>query len=153
MLKIDEIKVIDYFKKFVSGSNLLGFIPVQDHEQHSYYSVECEHPIYKRVVPVFAVPPKRVQQVYIKSKQTMVEQPVPEFVFDSEDSKLRSKQKEVAEAMQKHIEENPFVLFFMGCDDGHKGMRFKNEQEAMEYLQMFDFFDEIINEKNMQNHN
>jgi hypothetical protein len=153
MLKIDEVKIDDYFKTFIGGSKLIGFIPLKDHAQHSYWSVDCEHPTYKRVVPVFAVPPNRVQQVYSKSKRANFEQKMPEFVFDSEYTKLTSKKKEIADAMKKHLEDNPFVLYFMGCDDGSKGMRFKNEQEAMEYLQMFDFFDEVINEPDMQYHN
>jgi hypothetical protein len=155
LLNVNEVKVDDYFKKYTTGSKLIGFIPVKDSNNAliSYYSVACEHPIYKRVVPVFAIPPHRTQPVYVKATKKMVDKPLPEFVFDSEDSALNSKKKEVSSAMKKHFDENPFVLFFKGCDDGHKGMRFKNEQEAMEYLQMFDFFDEVIDEKDMQMHN
>lgn len=155
LLQIDEVKVDNYFKKFCIGSSLIGFIPVQEPNNAyvKYHSVECEHPTYKRVVPVFAIAPNQTQQVYSKTKKQMVTQPIPEFVFDSEYAKLQSKKKEIAEAMKKHLEDNPFVLFFKGCDDGHKGMRFKNEQEAMEYLQMFDFFEEVISEDDMQSHN
>ena len=155
LLKIDDVKVNDYFKKHITGSTLIGFVPVKDPDDGiiSYYSVACGHSIYKRVVPVFAIPPNRTQQIFSTAKRAMVEQKLPDFVFDSENFKLTNKNKEIADSMKKHLEENPFVLFFRGGDDGHKGMRFKNEQEAMEYLEMFDFFDEVIHEEDMQIHN
>jgi hypothetical protein len=43
-----------------------------------------------------------------------------------------------------HILENPYVLFFKGSDDGHVGMRFKNETEAMELLKSLNYFEEIF---------
>lgn len=56
------------------------------------------------------------------------------------------------EKIKQHMVDNPVVLFFKGCDDGHVGKRFKTKEDAMEYLQLIDVFEDVFDE-DLQYHN
>ena len=86
------------------------------------------------------------------------------FAFNTEESKLYSYEKkphsqqyhyvkkDTYEEMKAHIVSHPVVLYFQGCDDGHVGKRFKTKEEAMEYIQLIDVFEDIFDE-DLQYHN
>ena len=86
------------------------------------------------------------------------------FLFDSEYSKLFSYEKKPHsqeyhtvkkpgfDEKIKEFEAKPVVLFFLGCDDGQVGKRFNTQQDAMEYLQLLDVFEDIF-EDELEHHN
>lgn len=143
-----EVKVNNYYTRYVNGSELIGFIPVENHDV-CWYALNQENAENKFVMAVFAVPHNRVVEIYSASSKSMIKMPQPEFVFESEKGVLEGKDKEAAKNMKEHIENHPFVLVFRGSNRD-KGMRFKNREEAMEWLNLFTYFDEVMDEKDLQ---
>lgn len=145
-----EVKVNPYYTRYVNGSEFLGFIPVESIDK-CWYAIGVENEKDKFVVAAFAVPPNRVVEVYSAASKGMIKMAQPEFVFETEKAVLEGKDKEAAKAMAEHIKDNPFVLVFRG-GNRDKGMRFKNREEAMEWLNLFTYFDEVMDEKDLQDH-
>jgi hypothetical protein len=146
-----------YFKKWMDGSELVAVIPTlapQDPKSRSYYA-SCNQ---LSAVFLYQNQPYHLGDENLYGKARF-------FLFDSECEHLFSFQKkqnsQSFEAIPKEnfekqmniINQNPFVLFFKGCDDGHVGKRFPTEKDAMEYLQIMDYFEEIFEDKDLQYHN
>lgn len=149
MLKpIEEIKVKPYYTHYVQGSELLGFIPVESHDV-CWYAIRQENAENQFVIATFAVPADRVTEIYSASTKKMIKVSHPNFVFETESVIIAGKDKEKAKAMEKHIKDNPFVLVFRGSNRD-KGMRFKNREEAIEFLNIFTYFDEVMEEPDLQ---
>lgn len=144
----EEVKVNPYYNRYVNGSELLGYIPVESHDV-CWYALRQENAEDKFVIAAFAVPPNRVVEVYSAASKSMVKMAQHEFVFETEKSVLEGKDKVAAKEMASHIENNPFVLVFRG-GNRDKGMRFKNREEANEWLNLFTYFDEVMDEKDLQ---
>lgn len=150
MLKsTDEVKVNPYHTRYVEGSEFLGFIPVENRESYPYAIPEADN---KFVIAAFAVPPERVVEIYSASSKAMIKMAQEDFIFESEYIVLKGKNKEAAKEMAQRIKDNPFVLAFCGIKH-NKGMRFKNREEAMEFLSLFTYFDEVLDEKDLQENN
>lgn len=154
-----------YYKTWIDGSKLIAVLPalsLDDERAQSYYSVgsiKNEGAENIRISPVF---------IYLNEEFKELNDNKFEgskfFLFDTEFDKLYSYEKkkhtqeyhfvkkDSFEVMKNHIVENPVVLFFKGCDDGHVGKRFKTQEEAFEYLQMIDVFEDIFDE-DLQCHN
>lgn len=143
-----EVKVNPYYTRHVNGSELLGFIPVENFDV-CWYAIRQENAEDKFVIAAFAIPPNRVVEVYSASSKGMIKMPQPEYVFDSEKVILEGKDKEAAKSMSEHIKNHNFVLVFVG-GNREKGMRFKTREEAMEWLSLFTYFDEVMDEKDLQ---
>ena len=67
-----------------------------------------------------------------------------QFIFDSEHTYLGGAAAKPKEAYHAHIAENPVVLFFHGCDDGHVGMRFASKASAMTFIDVLDSFEDVF---------
>lgn len=145
---VNEVKVNNEYTRYVNGSELIGFIPVESFNV-CWYALKQENADNKFVMAVFAVPNNRVVEIYSASSKGMIKMPQPEFVFESENGVLEGKNKEAAKIMKEHIKNHPFVLVFRGSNRD-KGMRFKNRQEAMDFLNLFTYFDEVMDEKDLQ---
>lgn len=149
MLKpIEEVKVSVSYTRFVAGSELLGFIPVENHDV-CWYGIRQENAENSFVIAAFSIEPNRVTEIYSASKKAMVKVAHPEFIFETEKAVLEGKDKEAKKAMEKHIADNPFVLAFRG-GNRDKGMRFKNRSEAMDFINLFTYFDEVMDEPDLQ---
>lgn len=157
----------EYFRTWRKEAELVAVIPALNHEDtnsRSYFSVGTidngEENNHIRVSPVF---------MYINDGfNDPVNEPynpdIKFFIFDTEDSKLylhekkphsqqyHYVQKDTYEEMKAHIVSHPVVLYFKGCDDGHVGKRFKTKEDAMEYIQLIDVFEDIFDE-DLQYHN
>lgn len=149
----EEVKVNSYYTRNVNGSELLGFIPVENFDVCWYAmrqeNVENKNGEQKFVIAAFAVPPNRVVEVYSASSKGLIKMPQPEYVFDSEKVVLAGKDKDAVKNMSEHIKNNPFVLVFVG-GNREKGMRFKTREDANEWLNLFTYFDEVMDEKDLQ---
>lgn len=145
---IEQVKVNSYYTRNVNGSELLGFIPVESFDV-CWYAIRQENSQDKYVIAAFAVPPNRVVEVYSAASKGIIKMPQPEYVFDSEKVVLEGKDKVAAQNMSEHIKNNGFVLVFVG-GNREKGMRFKNREEAIEWLNLFTYFDEVMEEKDLQ---
>lgn len=157
-----------FYKDWLEGAKLVAVLPALEAEHPkamSYYSVPSlvNEPEQQRIrlSPVFMYINKDFIDI-TENKNTSLEERF--FTFDSEFDKLYSYEKiphqqkyhfvkkESFEKMRQHLNDNPVVLFFYGCDDGHVGKRFKNESEAFEYLQMIEVFEDIF-DNDLQYHN
>jgi hypothetical protein len=132
-----------YYLEFRQDSKLVAILPTVPpehplHGHYHYYSVEPIDATRPRLSPVFLIDStnKRLDS------PNWADQP---FVFDSEDSS----KLEIA----KRIQENPIVLFFKGCDDGHVGRRFPSVQDAMDYVDCMLYFEDIFEDELRQAHN
>ena len=147
-------KLPEYYRTFISDSKLvtvLKALTLGDEHAMSYYSVGSTACNDERYSPVFMFTnPALAAEDLMDTKQRI-------FLFDTEWSKLysyvRSKydqkklkrvKSENYDAVRAHIDAHPVALFFKGCDDGHVGMRFKTEQEAMEFLSLLDVFEDVF---------
>lgn len=63
-----------------------------------------------------------------------------QFIFDSE---FYRTDEELGVYMH-HFRTHPIVVFFFGCDDGHVGMRFATRQNALEFLNAMEVFEDIF---------
>lgn len=149
LLKLYD-KLDDYYKEWIQDSKLVAVIPalpVDDkRNQHYYASGDVSAVFMYENNPYDETDKKRF------------------FLFDSEYSKLFSYEKKPHskeyhtvkkpdfEQKIKYYNDNPIVLFFLGCDDGHVGMRFKTKTNAMEFLQMLTVFEDVF-EFPLEHHN
>lgn len=112
-----------YGWRFINKFKLVALIPAKT-EDHSYYAL-------------------RGHGVAFLADETDV--PMDKrFVFDSEHHYLRGAGTKPQQAYHAHIESNPVVVFFYGCDDGHVGMRFASETQARDFIGMLDSFDDVF---------
>ena len=112
-----------YGWRFIEKFKLVALIPAKG-EEHSYYAL-------------------RGHGVAFLADETGV--PIDKhFVFDSEHHYLQGAGTKPQQAYQAHIESNPVVVFFYGCDDGHVGMRFASQAQAREFIGMLEDFDDVF---------
>lgn len=155
-----------YFSGFSKKPyNLLGFLPLLS-DCYQYYTMKAENNLDKSIVedlmnrqiwkdytkneityvsPIFGGIDPRFQtdnEYYAAEQQKWAENGLPHkksFTF-KDDERL---------AILKNRSENQYILFFHGCDDGHFALRFKNEQDAKEYLEMVETFDDVMENENL----
>lgn len=164
-----HVELPAFFKEWITGSRLIAVIPalnLNDAKSRSYFSVGSLKnpeggPEIIRVSPVY---------MFINEGFTDFSEPQEmfsgrNFIFDTEFNKLFSYQKNnytqkyhyvkepTFDQMKAHLESNPVVLFFHGCDDGHVGRRFKTEKDAIEYIQCMNVFEDIFEDSEIQSHN
>jgi len=145
--------------------NLLGFLPLIS-DSYRYYAMKTNSPLdasigndlrnrniwqdYKNteithVSPVFGgtnVDFQTPEEYQAKVEQEWAENGLPHRKsFSMEESKRR--------AILNNQKENPYILFFHGCDDGHCALRFQNEQAAKEYLTLVETFEDVIENNTM----
>lgn len=112
-----------YGWRFIEKFKLMALIPAKG-EEHSYYAL-------------------RGHGVAFLADETGV--PMDKrFVFDSEHHYLQGAGTKPQQAYRAHIESNPVVVFFYGCDDGHVGMRFASQAHAREFIGMLEDFDDVF---------
>lgn len=134
----DNIKIASYYTKR-SDTEFLGFLPALDPDEHSYYTVSNEHPHrdYDRVSPIFGVLNLNIrtelEHWYIQ----------PELPKGSR-LKLVLNHELYRDEVIERIERCPYCVWFVGCDDGDKFMRFENKEAALEFFKYIDFFEEIV---------
>ncbi len=165
-----HVEIPDYFKDWIDGGRLVAVIPaldLDDEKCQSYYSVGSLKN------PEGAAQNIRVSPVYMYVNTGFTDYSLPQeansgvrnFTFDTEDGKLYSYEKmkhtqeyhyvkkPTFEEMKAHLEAHPVVLFFYGCDDGHVGKRFKTKEDAFEYLECMNVFEDIFEDSDIQHHN
>ena len=133
----DNIMIASYYMQR-SNSGFLGFLPVLDPDEHTYYTVCNEHPYreYERVSPIFGEhnPNIRTELEYWYMQ--------PELPKGSRHSLVLNHELYRDEIIER-IERCPYCVWFVGCDDGDKFMRFENKDAALEFFKYIDFFDEV----------
>lgn len=144
----NDVDMNSKYTKFIPGAEFLGLTPVENKEQYDNQSVVSQD-TNKNVVPVFGIPSPIIIPTYSTAKKEIVNMEFPGFIFSSEKGKLEHKNKEIVAGMKKKIEENPYVIVFVG-KKSQQGMRFKNKEEALELMNSFEFFDEIAQEEGME---
>lgn len=144
----NEVKVNPYHTRYVNGAEFLGFIPVENPEAIPY-AIPTGNADNKFVIAAFAIPPSRIVEIYSAASKGMIKMAQDEFLFESEYNVLKGRDKNAAKAMEQRMKDYPFVLAFRG-EKHDKGLRFKNREEAMEFLSLFTYFDEVLGEKDLQ---
>lgn len=144
----------DYYKEFLDFElvAVLPALPVDHPKSQTYYASGTVSAVFMKKNPV-----------YDTENETFA--PRKLFIFDSEFGKLYRYEKKphskdhhfvkqpTYDEMVAHLNANPVVVFFHGCDDGHVGLRFKSEKDAMEYIQAMDVFEDVFEDGTLQNHN
>jgi hypothetical protein len=169
---LEKAQEIDnYYKDWIKDSRLVAVLPALDSDNpnaQSYYSVSSlskdNIEKNKRLSPVFLyINDPGFEDLSLTAFSHNVNAK-RFFTFDSECDNLYSYQKKPNsqdchfvkkdgfEELKQHIIDNPVILYFQGCDDGHVGRRFKTQVEAMEYLQMIEVFEDIFSDK-LEYHN
>lgn len=122
----------------------LGFLPVHDDENLNYFTVENIHPDseYKRVSPVMGI---NMSLPYCSEEYF-----VDKDLIKKEDFKKSGRRGSYEDYVKKYyevkdnIKNNPYLLIFVGCDDGDVAMRFPDETAALNYIQNeIVYFDEV----------
>lgn len=106
---------LDYFTE----SSILGYILLPEYD---YFSVKLKSPVNEYVNATPCI-------FYNRNSKRMGEQHWL-FKFDSEENKD-----------SKYLDEYPYVVFMLGCDDGHLGFASKNIEEAKQTLNSINDFD------------
>lgn len=133
----NNIKVNPFYMNR-NASDFLGFLPVLDHEENSYYTVENIHPEknYERVSPVFGE-----YNTDVRTEK--------EWWYEQEQLPKGSREVHVLDhefyrgEVLERIARCPYCVWFVGCDDGDKFMRFESKEAALEFFKYIDFYDEI----------
>lgn len=126
----------------------IGFLPVQDVERHNYYTVENIHPDseYKRVSPVMGMnsPFPYCSEEYFVDKDLIKKENFKRTGLRGSYEEYVKKYYEVKD----NIKNNPYLLIFVGCDDGDIAMRFPDLTAALNYIQNeIVYFDEVYFDK------
>lgn len=133
----DNISVSPFFMER-NASDFLGFLPVLDPEENGYYTVANDHPErhYERVSPIFGE--------YNTDIRTELEwwYEQPELPKGSRLDRVLEHEFYRGEVLER-IERCPYCVWFVGCDDGDKFMRFESKEAALEFFSSVDFFDEV----------
>ncbi len=87
LISVDEVKDVNPFylecmRNWDAGH--LGYLPVLNHKEHKYYSVDCKHPEFERTVPVLGFNDTKTFTAYSKIKKRIKLRPKINYVFDSE---------------------------------------------------------------------
>lgn len=155
-----------YFSGFSKKPyTLLGFLPLLS-DCYQYYTMKAEYSLDTSIVEDLMN--RQIWKDYTKNEITHVS-PIfggidPSFQTDTE-YYAAEQQKWVEDGLPhkksftfkdderleilKNRSENQYILFFHGCDDGHFALRFKNAQDAKEYLEMVETFDDVMENENL----
>lgn len=141
MLISEGIEVHDFYSTN-NDYEFIGYLPVLDIERHSYYTLENLNTksVHKRVSAIFGL---------INSTGYLIN----EFRFNNPYTKLEFKKYKIRGSYEDYLEsqikikkevlDKPYVLVFVGCDDGDVGMRFKDKEQALEFLEIAENFDDV----------
>ena len=142
-----NIRVAKFYMERSVGE-FLGFLPVLDPEENGYYTVSNDHPnrFYERVSPIFG---ERNTDIRTELEWWYEQPELPkgsrlDMVLDHEIYR--------GEVLER-IERCPYCVWFVGCDDGDKFMRFESKEAALEFFSDIDFYDEIDEHPLCQNWN
>lgn len=151
---------------------IIPSLPQSDPKSFSYYSCpslkaelnESQSDLMPRLAPAFLFDNFKSLEMHGKEIFNLNKEHLPNFsdinflsqlnnrffVFDSEESMLYTYQngkysKSIFfEDMVEHIVNNPYILFFQGCDDGHVGLRFSCEKDIYTYLESLTVFEDVF---------
>lgn len=169
LLKKDEVlmgpskALYFHFLANIKESVFLGFLPVVN-DSNNYYCMKYDSILKKDIIqelinngvsfPYYDYSIKAVSPVF----GGHIEYTTEEEFYALEEQRLHkekvhlSKGKkfslslEKIEKIIKYKEENPYILFFHGCDDGHHLKRFKDHESAMEFLELVETFEDVLSE-------
>lgn len=135
----DNISVAKFYMEY-GVRDFLGFLPVIDPDNHSYYTVANDHPerIYERVSPVFG---EYNNDIVSELESWYSQETLPKWTREEQKLEHEFYRGEVLE----RLERCKYCIWFVGCDDGDKFMRFESKESALEFLNnitAFDFVDE-----------
>lgn len=144
-----------YYQSTGNNFKLIRIIPAldsTDSKAHCYFSCpsinDCE---YSRLSPIFL---QDNTILYSKSTEENYRKDIyGTFIFDTEyymlEQSYTKKKKTIPNLIfkdtAKHIIENPVVLFFQGCDDGHVGLRFGTIDAANSFIDNLEVFEDVFN--------
>ena len=139
---VNKFYIDDKYRTF------FGFLPVLDIETHNYFSVANIHPDseYKRVSPVMGIntPYPYCMEEYFVDKDLIKKEDYKKSGHKGSYEDYVKKYYDVKE----NIKNNPYLLIFVGCDDGDVGMRFPDETAALNYIQNeVVYFDEVYDDE------
>lgn len=151
-LKNDVVKINPYFMRQWQNMTFLGFIPFGNIDYAAeYYTVPLKEKIKVKNTVVDHVSPVFLGCPDIWSEQEISARTYIEEHIKNKTRAKKYKTKKLTEEEISHYElvlENrknkPFVLFFVGGDDQSSFLRFADQNEAKEYLEMADCFEDLF---------
>lgn len=150
MLIHEGVDVQDFYKKISANEEFLGYLPVLDHERHSYHS--CENlgsdTSHIRVVPVLG----EYSPMLDKDENFRLSDYELYYHYDLSKKAPRKLKKEWEcnrDRVLDNIRKKPYFVIFVGCDDSSYCMRFTNKEEALEYLELAENIDDIFDDPDM----
>ncbi len=154
MVLNEKITVNPFYTKSAIKSELFGFLPVFDVDRHGYYSVKNDHPQaeFERITPVLG---RICDYPYCSGEYIADHKLIPKEQFKKYNKThgIKGTYTDYVNnynAVKKNIAENPYLLVFVGCDDGDTGMRFPDRETALDYIQnQIVYFDEVYEDKRM----
>lgn len=132
----DQIQVEPYYRT-MSTREFLGYLLVDDVDQHGYYTVSnsAPNPVCERVSPVFG----EYNDTVMTDLECWYEKPTYKGMRENDALQHEYYRDEYLERLSTH----KYCVWFMGCDDGDKFMRFESKESAIEFLNNIELFDEI----------
>lgn len=128
-----------YYYTWRAKSELIGFVPAlpagTENSQYGY-SVKLNDSD-NSVAPAF----------YYYGLNCQPNEPI--FFFDEE----CYNDKDQKEEYRNYCTEHCHILFFLGCDDGHVGLRFKTKKAALNYVENLVIFEDVFKEEKLLYHN
>lgn len=145
----------DYFLFFKEGFKLVALVPTIPTQESIYsYIATTTKQTNEQVIPAHLYINPHKDEIDVALLSSSQEKP-HFFLFTSEIGKLFSYEKTPhfptyhyvkkveVEIIEKYILDHPVIVLFMGNDDTHYGIRFKTEQQAMEFLSLLNDFEDI----------
>lgn len=162
LLNKEQVKIKNsYYTKERKPYELLGFIPLVT-DFHEYYAIALDEPLPDSIVQYYVE-----RNLWTDSERSSITHvsPVyggynPNFISDNEyyaeqeqswkknglpHNKQFTFSDEQRTCIINYRNNNIYILFFLGCDDGDVALRFSNEKEASKFLSIIESFEDIMN--------
>ena len=139
----EDINYQDYLQSHTDKWKIFGYIPYKiniNQNAISYYTFPTKEDINKRYFVLikmnerFAEDEKLEINEYIQIVQKSFRK-AGDIISKEEILDLTFNDKNLD--IDNFVTNNPYILWFLGCDDGHFFMRFKNDKEREEYIKYF----------------
>lgn len=130
----------DYYLSYVNEFILYKIIlalPNEHPDAQPYFTCKIENGE-NRLSPVFIRDDTNTEQsskfVFCTEEQHM-------YVYDNQHNRSQSP---IIEDIWQYINDNPYVVFFHGCDDGHTGLRFKTKELMIEFIESLSYYEDVV---------
>lgn len=158
-LEKNQVKINPYFLK-MKGLSFLGYIPFGNNDyRFEYYTVLLEEKLTLesgKVVDHVGVIFEGVNESIWSDQEMEAKDLLKKNEEKLKEKKPKEKELLSSQSLEKYkkIIDNrtskPYLLFFVGGDDQSSFLRFKNREDALNHLELADFFEDLADDKEIQ---